>query len=611
MNRHAFAFCAFAYSNYIGPDGGAGARIDDSLRAGRRGNFEAPRDGKITLAGAKGYVGRMLVNLSIRNIVLIDQLDLALGGGLTVLTGETGAGKSILLDAFSLTLGARGDGALVREGEAQGQVTAVFELSLDHPALAAASAQDIETDGALILRRVQLADGRTRAFVNDQRVTSQALRAITRELVEIHGQHDDRALVDSSTHRQLIDAFGGLDPQLSRTRAAHARWRELRAERAREAERIEKVRADADYLRHAFGELEKLDARAGEEEELASRRAAMMQAEKVVSDLRDVAAAVSGDHSPMSALTAALRRLQRRQTQAPALIEPAAQALDAAISALDVAGQALDDSLRAANFDPGELEQVEERLFALRAASRKYSVAADNLPQLAATFAAQLADLDAGEARLRQLTDAVAAAEAAFVGAAKDLSRSRHAAAKALDRAVNAELPPLKLEGARFSTVIAAEAAGPEGVDQIEFWVQTNPGTRPGPLMKIASGGELARFMLALKVVLADKGSAPTLVFDEIDTGAGGAVADAIGQRLARLARGVQVLAVTHAPQVAARAEDHLRIAKDSAGAGRVATRVLPLGQDARREEIARMLAGATITDEARAAAARLMRGAG
>jgi len=611
LNRHAFAFCAFAYSNYIGPDGGVGARIDDSHRAGGCVGFEAPRDGKITLAGAKGYVGRMLVNLSIRNIVLIDQLDLALGGGLTVLTGETGAGKSILLDAFSLTLGARGDGALVREGEAQGQVTAVFELSLDHPALAAASAQDIETDGALILRRVQLADGRTRAFVNDQRVTSQALRAITRELVEIHGQHDDRALVDSSTHRQLIDAFGGLDPQLTRTRAAHARWRELRAERAREAERIEKVRADADYLRHAFGELEKLDARAGEEEELASRRTAMMQAEKVVSDLRDVADAVSGDHSPMSALTAALRRLQRRQTQAPALIEPAAQALDAAISALDVAGQALDDSLRAANFDPGELEQVEERLFALRAASRKYSVAADNLSQLAATFAAQLADLDAGEARLRQLTDAVVAAEAAFVGAAKELSRSRHAAAKALDRAVNAELPPLKLEGARFSTVIAAEAAGPEGVDQIEFWVQTNPGTRPGPLMKIASGGELARFMLALKVVLADKGSAPTLVFDEIDTGAGGAVADAIGQRLARLARGVQVLAVTHAPQVAARAEDHLRIAKDSAGAGRVATRVLPLGKDARREEIARMLAGATITDEARAAAARLMRGAG
>ena len=380
--------------------------------------------------------------------------------------------------------------------------------------------------------------------------------------------------------------------------------------RARRSE-FEKVRADADYLRHAFGELEKLDARAGEEEELASRRAAMMQAEKVVSDLRDVAEAVSGDHSPMSALSAALRRLQRRQTQAPALIEPAAQALDAAISALDLAGQALDDALRDANFDPGELEQVEERLFALRAASRKYSVAADNLPQLAETFGTQLADLDAGEAKLRQLTEAVAAAEAAFVGAAKELSRARHAAAKALDRAVNAELPPLKLEGARFSTAIAAEAAGPEGVDQIEFWVQTNPGTRPGPLMKIASGGELARFMLALKVVLADRGSAPTLVFDEIDTGAGGAVADAIGQRLARLAKGVQVLAVTHAPQVAARAEDHLRIAKDPAGAGRVATRVLPLGHDARREEIARMLAGATITDEARAAAARLMRGAG
>ncbi len=551
----------------------------------------------------------MLVNLSIRNIVLIDQLDLALGGGLTVLTGETGAGKSILLDAFSLTLGARGDGALVREGEAQGQVTAAFELSPDHPALAAANAQDIETDGALILRRVQLADGRTRAFVNDQRVTSQALRAITRELVEIHGQHDDRALVDSSTHRQLLDAYGGLYAQVAKVRAAHAGLREVKAARAREEARIEKARADADYLRHAFAELEKLDVQPGEEEALAARRAAMMQAEKVVSDLRDVADAVCGDHSPMSALSGALRRLQRRQTQAPALIEPAAQALDAALGALDLAGQALESAMREANFDPGELERAEERLFALRAASRKYSVAADDLPRLAETFGARLGDLDAGEARLRQLMEAVAAAEAAFSGTAKQLSAARRSAAEALDRAVNAELAPLKLEGARFSTAIACEPAGPEGVDQIEFWVQTNPGTRPGPLMKIASGGELARFMLALKVVLADRGSAPTLVFDEIDTGVGGAVADAIGQRLSRLAKGVQVLAVTHAPQVAARAEDHLRIAKAAAGPGRVATRVLALGAEARREEIARMLAGATITDEARAAAARLMRG--
>ncbi|VTZ48615.1 DNA repair protein RecN [Methylocella tundrae] len=551
----------------------------------------------------------MLVQLSIRNIVLIDQLDLTFGGGLTILTGETGAGKSILLDAFSLTLGARGDGALVREGAAQGQVTAAFDLSPDHPALVTANAQDIETDGGLILRRVQLADGRTRAFVNDQRVTSQALRAITRELVEIHGQHDDRALVDATTHRQLIDAFGGLDAQLSKVRAAHAEWRRLMAERAREQARIEQARADADYLRHAFAELDKLKPEADEEEALAARRTAMMQAEKVTADLRDVFEAVAGDHSPMSSLSAALRRLQRRQPQAPALIEPAALALDGALGALDLAGQTLEQALRDADFDPRELEQVEERLFALRAASRKYSVPVAGLSQLAETFAARLGDLDAGEAKLRALAAAVAASEADYFTAAKSLSEARKSAAAELDRTVNAELAPLKLEGARFSTAIAPEPAGPEGVDQIEFWVQTNPGTRPGPLMKIASGGELARFMLALKVALADRGSAPTLVFDEIDTGVGGAVADAIGQRLSRLGKRVQVLAVTHAPQVAARAEDHFRIAKDAAEPGRVATRVLALGKDARREEIARMLAGATITDEARAAAARLLQG--
>ncbi|WP_036263437.1 DNA repair protein RecN [Methylocapsa aurea] len=553
----------------------------------------------------------MLVQLSIRDIVLIDRLDLCLDRGLTVLTGETGAGKSILLDAFSLALGARGDGALVRQGEAQGHVSAAFELAVGHPALAAAKAQEIEAEGGLILRRVQLADGRTRAFINDQRVTSQTLRAIARELVEIHGQHDDRAMVNSSMHRQLIDAFGGLSLELAATRAAHARVRELRAESAAEQARIEKVRADADYLRHAFAELDKLVAEPGEEEALAVRRSAMMQAEKVAGELRDVYESVAGESSPLPALSAALRRLERRQTQAPGLIAPAAQALDAALSALDLAGQALDQALRDADFDPRELEQVEERLFALRAASRKYAVPADALPELAEKFARDLADLDAGEAMLLQLARALEAAEADYAAKAGILSQARKKAAAALDASVNAELPPLKLEGARFSTQIGVEAAGPDGFDQVEFWVQTNPGTRPGPLMKIASGGELARFMLALKVVLADQGSAPTLVFDEIDTGVGGAVADAIGQRLARLASRVQVLAVTHAPQVAARAEGHFRIAKDATDQGsRVATRVIVLEQAARREEIARMLAGAIITDEARAAAARLLAGA-
>lgn len=555
----------------------------------------------------------MLVQLAIRDIVLIDKLDLEFGAGLTVLTGETGAGKSILLDAFSLSLGARGDGTLVRHGEAQGQVTAVFDLAPDHPALVAARAQDIESDGELILRRVQMADGRTRAFVNDQPVSAQALRAIAAGLVEIHGQHDDRALVDASLHRQLIDAFGGLQAECAAVRTAHAALKAAETDYAQEQARLEKVRADADYLRHAYSELTKLAPEPGEEAALAERRTAMMQAEKVTGELRDAYEAVAGDGAVLSSLSSVLRRLERRAAQAPDLIAPAAQALDAAITAFDHAGQVLDEALRTADYDPAELERVEERLFALRAAGRKYSVASDALAALADKIGNDLAALDAGEARLVQLEKSVGIAQKAYDAAAATLSTRRKKAAQALEKTVNTELPPLKLEGARFLVQFRPEGAtpGPSGIDQLEFWVQTNPGTRPGPLMKVASGGELARFMLALKVVLADRGSAPTLVFDEIDTGVGGAVAEAIGQRLARLARGVQVLAVTHAPQVAAQAKGHFRIAKDALEKGkRVATRVTHLAQEARREEIARMLAGATITEEARAAAGRLLQGA-
>ena len=553
----------------------------------------------------------MLVQLSIRDIVLIDKLDLEFDRGLTILTGETGAGKSILLDAFSLALGARGDGGLVRHGAPQGQVSAAFELAEDHKAVVAAKAQDIETAGGLILRRLQLADGRSRAFVNDQRMTTQGLRAIASELVEIHGQHDDRALVNPGTHRQLVDDFGGLNLAAAEVRAAYARVRGLTAEHARERARVEQARAEADYLRHAFAELTGLAAGAGEEAVLAERRSTIMQAERVAAELRDVHATVTGEYSPMPSLSAALRRLQRRQTQAPGLIAPAAEALDAALNALDLAGQALDRALLDADFDPRELERAEERLFALRAAGRKYGVPIDALASLAEKFAAELSALDAGEAKLAQLTQEVEAAQSGYEFAARALSAARKKAAAALDAEVTGELAPLKLEGANFTTEFRIAPEGPDGYDQVEFWVQTNPGTKPGPLMKIASGGELARFMLALKVVLAEQGSAPTLVFDEIDTGAGGAVADAIGLRLARLATRVQVLAVTHAPQVAARARGHFRIAKAAAGQGSsVATRVSILEKDARREEIARMLAGATITDEARAAAARLLEGA-
>ncbi len=554
----------------------------------------------------------MLSRLTIRDIVLIDRLDLEFRTGLTVLTGETGAGKSILLDALTLALGGRGDGGLVRLGEKQGQVTASFDLPPDHPAVGAAREQDVLVEGDLILRRVQLADGRTRAFVNDTPVSAQALRLIGRTLVEIHGQHDDRALVDAGQHRALIDAFGALEPQVATVRRHHAERRAIDAELKAEGERVAKARADADYLRHAAEELGALSAEPGEEDALADRRAAMMAAEKVTGDLRDAYDSVNGDGSPVSTLSAMVRRLERRAAQAPALIEPCTQALDAVLVALDAAEQALATALEEADFDPRELERVEERLFALRAAGRKFSCAPDDLPRQQAAMLADLPALDAGEARLVALAAQAEAAKAAYAAAATGLSAQRRAAAAALDKAVNAELPPLKLERARFVTEIEPEAPGPDGLDRVEFWVATNPSSRPGPLTKVASGGELARFMLALKVSLADRGSAPTLVFDEIDTGVGGAVADAIGRRLARLATGVQVLTVTHAPQVAARSATHLRISKGETGRGdQVATRVTPLEPGLRREEIARMLAGATVTDEARAAAMRLIESAG
>lgn len=555
----------------------------------------------------------MLARLSIRDIVLIDRLDIAVDPGLTVLTGETGAGKSILLDAFALALGGRGDGGLVREGATQGQVIAAFDLVGDHPARRAAAAADIDTDGDLILRRVQLPDGRTRAYVNDQPVSVQILRGIGAKAVEIHGQHDDRALLDPATHRALLDAFARLEPDVQALAGLHRVWRQAESALAEQRARVAKAAADGDYMRHAAAELAKLGPQPGEEQDLAERRQAMQQFEKVAVELRDALDSLSGHHSPIPSLSAAMRRLERRIEQAPALVEPAVRALDQALVALDEAQAALEAGLRNADFNPRDLEIIEERLFALRAAARKYAVPVDQLAQLAARFQADLTAMDAGEQALAGLEKAAREARAAFMTAAEALSRLRKAAAAALDRAVCDELPPLKLERARFITHIASDvaAAGPEGLDHVEFHVQTNPGTRPGPMMKVASGGELSRFMLALKVVLADKGSAPTLVFDEIDTGVGGAVADAIGQRLARLSERVQVLSVTHAPQVAARAGRHLLIAKELVADGaRVATRVAPLAAQARREEIARMLSGATITSEARAAAERLLQGA-
>jgi DNA repair protein RecN (Recombination protein N) len=553
----------------------------------------------------------MLARLSIRDIVLIDRLDIDFGAGLSALTGETGAGKSILLDAFALALGARGDAALVRHGAEQGQVIAAFDVGGAHPALRILAENEISGEDELILRRVQFADGRTRAFVNDQPVGVQVLRALGAALVEIHGQHDERAFVDAATHRALLDAYGGLE----RDAVEVARlWGERRAsESAVESHRaeVERARREADWLRHAVDELGRLASETGEETALADRRAAMMQAEKVAEDLRYAHDTLGGPQSPVSPLATAVRRLERRVAQAPGLIEPAVKAIDAALAALEEARAHLEQALAVAAYDPREVERIEERLFALRAAGRKYNVPVDELAALARRYEADLALIDAGAERLAALEAAARAAAANYRSAAEALSAARTRAAAALDKAINAELKPLRLERAKFSTEVAREGEGPQGLDRVEFWVRTNPGTRPGPLMKVASGGELARFLLALKVVLADRGSAPTLVFDEVDTGVGGAVADAIGVRLARLASRVQVVAVTHAPQVAARADRHYLISKDSLAKGqRVATRVSELAAERRREEIARMLAGAEITAEARAAAERLIRAA-
>ena len=555
----------------------------------------------------------MLARLSIRDIVLIDKLDLDFTGGLAVLTGETGAGKSILLDAFALALGARGDATLVRQGADQGQVTAMFELPEGHPVWSILRSNGIDEDDTLILRRVQSADGKTRAFVNDQPVSVQTLRSLGSELVEIHGQHDDRALVDAASHRRLLDAFGGLEEQAAEvTKLWDARRSAFEALAAHRVE-VERARREADYLRHAVEELNLLASQDGEEAALAERRASMMQAEKIAEDLNEAFDAVAGSASPVPMLGSAIRRLERRSAQAPGLVEPAVKSLDAALGAIEEARSHLEAALQKANYDPQELERIEERLFALRAAGRKFSVPVDGLPALAQKYAADLALIDAGAERLVELEKTAQETERRFRTAAERLSFARNKAAGILDKAVNAELAPLKLERAQFTTQVVTDSssAGPNGIDRVEFWVQTNPGTRPGPLMRVASGGELARFLLALKVVLADRGSAPTLIFDEIDTGVGGAVADAIGMRLANLAGRVQAIAVTHAPQVAARADRHYLIAKDALDRGRrVATRVSELAADKRREEIARMLAGAEITEEARAAAGRLMRAA-
>ena len=555
----------------------------------------------------------MLTALSIRDIVLIEKLDLSLDGGLTILTGETGAGKSILLDSLGLALGARGDSSLVRAGQARGSVTAAFSMPPTHLAFKLLEEQGVDADGEIIIRRIQNADGPSRATINDQPVSLNLLRQISALLVELHGQHADRALVDVAEHRRLLDAFGGLEGQVEKLVVL---WRDMTSAcEAMDEHKALMARAEAerDYLEHAAEELRELNPEPDEERHLADNRQLMMQSEQYISALDDAETALAGDSNGEARLHAALRKLERRKEGAGGRLDYVISALDRVILEFNEAQRAMFQARKAFAFDPKDLEKSEERLFALRAAARKFKCTVDQLALVREKFENDLKALSDGGAKLVSLEKAHFEVKAAYEKAADALSAARRKTAKQLDKAVGGELPALKLDKARFETDVQADAAKPtpSGIDRVEFVVAANPGTPLLPLMKVASGGELARFMLALKVVLAAKGSAPVLIFDEIDTGVGGAVADAIGNRLRRLADRLQVIAVTHSPQVAARASQHMLISKfEDKKLKRMFTQVAPLENQSRREEVARMLSGATVTDAARAQADELLRSA-
>lgn len=550
----------------------------------------------------------MLTSLAINNVVLIEALAVGFAPGLVVLTGETGAGKSILLDALGLVLGARADAGLVRAGAEAARVVAEFGVGADHPARALLAEQALEIDGGIILRRQVKADGGSRAFVNDQPVSATLLRDLGALLVEIHGQHDERGLLSPKGHRALLDQFGGLSVPLAATRSAWDGWRTATATAEAAQARLAADQRDREWLDHAVAELTALAPQPGEDAELALARAAMQKGARLGDDLN-----TAGDHmaTGSSALAQAARRLDRIAGEHDYLGEALA-ALDRALVEAGEAEEKLAAAVRALEADPARLEQVETRLFELRAVARKHKVEAEALPDLAEALKARAAALIAGEDSLATLTAAAAAAQRHYKATAAALSAARVKAAARLDAAVAGELMPLKLDAARFRTGIAALAEaewGPDGCERVEFEIATNPGADFAPLIKIASGGELSRFILALKVALASAGSAGTMIFDEIDRGVGGAVASAIGERLARLADAAQVLVVTHSPQVAARGHSQWRIEKAS-DSGITRTSLTLLATEARQEEIARMLSGADVTPEARAQALRLLEGA-
>ena len=551
----------------------------------------------------------MLRQLDIRDMLIIDRLSLPMGPGLNVLTGETGAGKSILLDSLGFVLGWRGRAALVRAGAAQGEVTAAFDLPDGHPARAILAEAGIGAeDGELLLRRVNAADGRKTAWVNGTRVTGEVLRALSDTLLELHGQHDDRGLLDPKGHRALLDAFAGSAPALEAVRAA---WTALsKARRARrEAERqVEATRAEEDFLRHAVGELDKLDPQAGEEAELDAKRRLMQGAERIRQDVARALEAIGPDGAE-GRMIDATRWLEGAAEGAADRLDAALGALERSLTELGEAQAGVESVLDALDFDPLDLEATEERLFALRGLARKHGVAPDELAALAADLRGKLDLLDASGTGMRALRGAEDEAEAHFAEAAAVVSAMRRDAARRLDAAMAAELAPLKMERAVFVTTVAEGAAGADGVDEVAFEVATNPGAPSGPLGKIASGGELSRFLLALKVCLAGGDRTRTLIFDEIDRGVGGATADAVGRRLQALAAGGQVLVVTHSPQVAALGAQHWRVEK-SVAEGATLSRVVPVDAGDRVDEIARMLAGDTVTDAARAAARALLEAA-
>ena len=545
----------------------------------------------------------MLRHLDIRDMLLIDRLELAFQPGLNVLTGETGAGKSILLDCLGFVLGWRGRADLVRSGASQGEVTAVFDLPPGHPARTVLDEAGFPVSDELIIRRVNGGDGRKTGWINDRRASGEVLRLLSETLVELHGQHDDRGLLNPRGHRLLLDAFAALDP--GPARAAWAARREARAALEAAEAVLAAAKSEEEFLRHAVAELDKLDPQPGEEGELDTRRRAMQGAERI---REDVARALQslGAEGAEGAMLDALRWLDGAAERAEGRLEAPSTALQRALIELGEAVSGVEGALQAMDFDPGELETTEERLFALRALARKHDVLADELAGLADELRARLGRIDAGEGQLTRLAAEVAAADADYDAAAAALTAQRAAAAKRLDAAMAAELAPLKMERAVFETRLAEADPGPEGRDAVVFTVATNPGAPAGPLDRIASGGELSRFLLALKVCLARGNDALVLIFDEIDRGVGGATADAVGRRLAQLADGAQVLVVTHSPQVAALGNNHFRVAK-SVTAGMTTSHVAALDKAERTEEIARMLAGEEITPAAKAAARALL----